>query len=215
MAAGSLLPAKAPKSLKASRNGTTWQSIQAEPVLRVGSILALSGMGEFLATLKDLSWRVAPPPDVHELPAHVIARYGELPAELVRFISSFTRCISPTDEAWFVSANDLSRSEPFRYNEYELMSLEAAGSDAELAAIRAFWQTHFPFFLCVAGSYQYFALSLAGATQGSVVYGYDPEFEECAIVASSLDKFLSAFLAALQSPAPPYPFNLAIPQRAA
>lgn len=172
-------------------------------------------MDEFLATLEELSWRVVPPTGDTGLAAHVTARYEALPDDLVAFISSFTRCINPTDEAWFVSASDLSRAEPFRFDEFELMSLDAASSDAEQAAIRAFWRAHFPFYLCVAGSYQYFALSLAGATRGSVVYGYAPEFEECAVVTSSLIGFLDAFLAALRSPAPPYPFNLAIPQRAA
>ena len=176
---------------------------------------ALGGTGKFLATLEELSWRVVPPVEDAGLPAQVIARYGALPADLVAFISSFARCTNPTDEAWFVSASDLSHAEAFRFDEFEFMSLEAAASDAEQAAIRAFWQTHFPFYLCVAGSYQYFALSLAGASRGNVVYGYAPEFEECTPVASSLAGFWDAFLAALRSPTPTYPFNLAIPQRTA
>lgn len=43
------------------------------------------------------------------------------------------------------------------------------------------------------------------------MHGYEPEFEECTVVAASLTGFLDAFLEALQSPAPSYPFSLAIP----
>jgi hypothetical protein len=173
-------------------------------------------MGEFIANLKSAGWQVEPASLDAEIPKHLLARYGSFPAELVAFISSFSRCTDPTEQAWFVAARDLMRDEPFRFNELELMSLSAAGSDEDWsAAIRAFWSGHFPFFLSVAGSYQYFALSLAGPTKGSVVYGAEPEFEECSIVAPSLTEFLAGFLAALRSSTPPFPFSVAIPQNAA
>ena len=54
-------------------------------------------MDEFLATLEELSWRVVPPAGDTGLAAHVTARYEALPDDLVAFISSFTRCINPTD----------------------------------------------------------------------------------------------------------------------
>jgi hypothetical protein len=173
-------------------------------------------MSEFLATLGESSWRIEAPASGAEIPAHVIARYGTLPAELVAFISSFSSCTSPSEKAWFVSVSDLAQDEPFRFNEYEIMSLAAAGSDAGwTATIREFWRMHFPLLLSLSGSYQYFAVSLAGATQGSVVYGSEPEFEECSVVAPSLAEFLAMFAAAVRSPTPAYPFSLAIPQNAA
>lgn len=105
MAAGSSLPAKAPRFLKASRNGATWQFIQTEPVLRVGSIQALSGMGEFLTTLEELSWRVVPPTDVAALPAHLIAHYGALPDDLAAFIArSQVASIQPMRPGLFLPA---------------------------------------------------------------------------------------------------------------
>jgi hypothetical protein len=184
--------------------------------LWLGLIQALGGMSEFIANLKSAGWQVEPAAPDAEIPEHLLARYGSFPAELVAFISLFSRCTNPSETAWFVSARDLMQDEPFRFDEFELMSLSAAGSDEDWsAAIRAFWTGHFPFFLSVAGSYQYFALSLAGQAKGSVVYGAEPEFEECSIVASSLTEFLAVFLAALRSPAPPFPFSVAIPQNAA
>ncbi|WP_242164198.1 hypothetical protein [Lysobacter sp. M15] len=173
-------------------------------------------MGEFIANLKGMGWQVEPPTPDAEIPKHLLARYDNLPAELINFISSFSRCTNPSAQAWFVTACDLVRSEPFRFNEFELMSLSAAGPDQDWsAAVRAFWTRHFPLLLSVAGSYQYFALSLAGPTRGSVVYGAEPEFEECSIVAPSLTEFLAMFLAAQGSPTPAFPFSVAIPQNAA
>jgi hypothetical protein len=173
-------------------------------------------MGEFIANLKSFGWYIEPPAPGAEIPEHLIARYGALPAELVAFISSFSRCLDPSEQAWFVATRDLVSDEPFRFNEFELMSLSAADSDDDWsAAIQSFWCGHFPLLLSVAGSYQYFALSLTGPTKGSVVYGAEPEFEECSVVAPSLTEFLAMFLAALRSPTPLFPFSVAIPQNAA
>ena len=181
-----------------------------------GLTQALGGMSEFIANLRSAGWQVEPPTPDAEIPKHILARHGSLPAELIAFISSFSRCTNPSEQAWFVAAHDLTRGEPFRFNEFELMSLSAAGSDVDWsAAIRRFWTNYFPIFLSVAGSYQYFALSLTGPTKGSVVYGTEPEFEECSAVAPSLAEFLAMFLTALGSPAPAFPFSVAIPQNAA
>jgi len=172
-------------------------------------------MGEFIANLQSMGWKVDPPALDAGIPKHLLERYDDLPDELVAFITSFSRCTNSSEQTWFVAARDLVRSEPFRFNEFELMSLSAAGSDGDWsAAIRAFWKRHFPIVLSVAGSYQYFALSLEGPTKGSVVYGAEPEFEECSIVAPSLTEFLVMFLAAQGSPTPVFPFSAAIPQNA-
>lgn len=172
-------------------------------------------MSEFIANLKSMGWQVEPSAPDAEISKHLLARYDNIPAELIAFISSFSRCTNPSEQAWFVAAGDLVRIEPFRFNEFELMSLSAAEPDEDWsAAIRSFWAVHFPLLLSVAGSYQYFALSLVGPTRGSVVYGAEPEFEECFIVAPSLTEFLAMFLAAQNSPTPVFPFSVAIPQNA-
>ncbi len=172
-------------------------------------------MRSFLESLSVLSWQVSPPLPDAEVPADLICRYGQLPAELAAFFLSFSLCACPSDKAWFVSTTDLLSNQPFRFNAYELMSLEAAGSDADwCAAIRSFWQSHFPLFLSVSGSYQHFAYCLEGPGRGQVVYGSEPEFEQCSVVAPSLVDFLTMFTAAAQSTAPAYPFSVAIPPSA-
>ena len=173
-------------------------------------------MSDFVAGLRRAGWQVEAAAHDTAIPAHILARYGDLPSGLVAFISSFSRCFDATERAWFVAASDLvERDDPFRFNEFELMSLSAAESDeAWSAGIRAFWTEHFPIFLSVSGTYQYFALSLSGPAEGSVVYGAAPEFEECSVVAPSLTAFLDMFLVAVRSPEPPFPFGAAIPRHA-
>lgn len=173
-------------------------------------------MSDFIASLKSAGWVVESAPRNAELPTRVLARYGDLPPGLVAFISSFSRCFDASERAWFVAARDLVEcDDPFRFDEFERMSLSAAESDEEWSAgIRAFWTQHFPIFLSVSGTYQYFALSLSGPAKGSVVYGAAPEFEECSVVAPSLTGFLNLFQVAVGSPDPAFPFSVAIPRRA-
>ena len=174
-------------------------------------------MDRFLASLSKQSWQVEFPAST-TLPQSILSRHGELPAALASLISSFSRCLAPSEEAWFVSVDDVSsplRGEEFRFNEFEIISLEAAGQDQQsIASIRSFWDAHFPFYIAVNGEYQYFAVVLSGLQQGCVVYGYEPEFESCSVVAPSLAEFLAMFLAAIESNEPPYPFSCAIPRNA-
>lgn len=189
--------------------------LQCAAVARIHPFKTHSNMSSFLESLSVLSWQVSPPPPDAEVPADLISRYGQLPAELKTFLSSFSLCVCPSDKAWFVSTADLINNQPFRFNAFELMSLEAAGSDVDwCAAIRSFWQSHFPLFLSVNDSYQYFAYCLEGPLRGQVVYGSEPEFEECSVVATSLVDFLTMFAAAARSSAPAYPFSVAIPRSA-
>ena len=55
------------------------------------------------------------------------------------------------------------------------------------AEIRRFWDRRLPIALSVGDGYAYYALS---AEDGAVVYGREPEFEECAAVAASPAEFL-------------------------
>ncbi|MGQ0799621.1 MAG: hypothetical protein ACT4NL_05875 [Pseudomarimonas sp.] len=175
-------------------------------------------MDRFFSTLVQHSWRVESPARDRRLPQCVLARHGQLPAELESFIHSFSLCLAPCEQAWFISVDDLSRprqNEEFRFDEFEAMSLEVAQQDQDqewIAKIRSFWDAHFPFYLAVNGDYQYFAVVLSGRLQGCVVYGFGPEFESCSVVAPSLTQFLAMFSAAIESNEPTYPFGSAIPR---
>ena len=80
----------------------------------------------------------------------------------------------------------------FRWNEWELLSLEAAGDDAAWRAeILAFWDAHLPIVLSVAEGYAYYALSLP---DGAVIQGSEPEFEDCRTAAPSFRDFMGQVL---------------------
>ncbi len=169
-----------------------------------------------LAELQKFGWRYQAGSNTsHVMPEHISARYQSLPNELLSFLGSFCSCADPADTSWFISFDTARYPGAFQYNEFELMSLEGAADGTSFAAsVRAFWDGHFPILLSVAGSYQYFAYVLHGPEQGSVVYGYEPEFEEPAAVAPSLSEFLALLHAAVRSELPPYPFSHALGQRA-
>jgi hypothetical protein len=173
-------------------------------------------MQNSLAELRQFGWQFhAASSTSDSIPDQVSKRYHSLPDELVSFLGSFASCADPADTSWFNSFDSVRHPGEFEYNEFELMSLEAAGNDESLAAaVRAFWTDHFPLFISVAGSYQYFAYVLNGPEQGSVVYGYEPEFEEPSSVAPSLSDFLTLFQASVRSDVPPYPFSHALSKRA-
>ncbi|WP_418058696.1 hypothetical protein [Pimelobacter simplex] len=83
---------------------------------------------------------------------------------------------------WFVGADEGPADAAFGPDAFEQMSLEAAGSAAEEAAIREFWRGHRVVLMSVEGAYAYLATR---TTDGAVVHGAEPEFEETTVVAAS------------------------------
>lgn len=69
-----------------------------------------------------------------------------------------------------------------------MLSLKAAGNDASWKdEIGKFWDGHLPVFLSLESGYAYYAISIE---EGSIVYGSEPEFEECQTVADSFEDFM-------------------------
>jgi len=124
------------------------------------------------------------------LPKEVTKRYN-VPEIYREFLLQIVTCVNPTETKWFLCADDFAPKpeNEFRWNEFEIICLDAAEDDAEwIASIQAFWDGHFPFFMSVDGDYEYYAFDL---TDGSIVYGCEPEFEEVTLVAKSFDNFLA------------------------
>ena len=148
------------------------------------------------------------------LPAAVAARYHEVPSDVLQFLSVLESCCSPDETAWFLTADDYSRTSgpAFRWNECEIMSLDAADDDTALQAeIRSFWDGHFPVMLAVHSDYDYLAVRVC---DGSIVHGFAPEWEIPAAVAPSFAAFLSALEAEAAVPAGRWPFAIFMGARA-
>ena len=115
-----------------------------------------------------------------QLPLCVSGRFHNPPAEWVEFLNCVRSCVSPEETTWFLCLDDFERQDEdsFRWNEWELISLQAAMDDQDTEwqdAIRAFWDNHLPICLSVKGGYGYYAIRLS---DGAVVHGTEPAFEE-------------------------------------
>ena len=73
-----------------------------------------------------------------------------------------------------------------------MLSLNSAeGDDVWADEIKVFWNKHLPIVMSVRDSYAYYAISVE---DGSVIYGAEPEFEECKQVAGSFAEFLGRIM---------------------
>ena len=130
---------------------------------------------EFLAHMRARGWAIqmneVPGPG---LPEAVRKRYPSLPETWLEFTGAVKSLVSGCEQTWFLCAGDYApqKDGAFRWNEWELLSLEAAGDDpAQRRETVRFWDEHLPVLLSVKGGYSYYAISMR---DGSVVHGFEP-----------------------------------------
>lgn len=145
--------------------------------------------------------------DAPLLPPPLVHRYPRLPEDLISFLGSIETCTNAAEDIWFLTRADYQRTDDsaFRWNEFELMSLEGDGGAA--AQIRQFWDLHFPFMLAVHSDYDYLAVCLDPPVYGQVVHGCGPSFEETSLVADSFAQFMSLFAREAAGDQPAYPLS--------
>ncbi len=151
------------------------------------------------SALTSAGWNLRIASESGNLPPEILARYPALPSALSQFLGEIELCVNSDDTAWFLTPREFegSSESAFAWNEFELMSLEAAEGDPSLEAeVSAFWDAHFPFLLSVRDGYSFFAVSLKGPRRGAVVHGREPEFESVSMVASTFPAFLKQIAAA-------------------
>lgn len=147
----------------------------------------------WVTQLRDAGWQVQERSAPHEStpPPALVARYGSLPQDYKTFLSAVTACVAPDRKAWFVCENVVNETseKSFRWNEWELMSREAAKSfgPAEIAKVVAFWSQHLPVVVSVKSDYSYLAIELA---TGRIVLGAEPEFEGTVPVCDSFPELV-------------------------
>lgn len=148
---------------------------------------------DLLAALEAKGWtvqRAATPSPLLTPPMQ--QRYPRLPAELTGFLEALESCVNAEETIWFLCPGDyLVGPEAFRWNEFELMSLETTDDPGEHEKIRQFWDRHLPFMLAVHADYDYMAVSLAEETYGQIVHGCGDDFEDPSPVAASFAEFLT------------------------
>lgn len=150
-------------------------------------------INRFYATLSKNGWTILRQNICPcSLPECISGRYNSIPTEWVKFLSSFSTCVNSDETAWLLCIDDFNRQEEniFRWNEFELMSLQMAPDDNDAkwhSSIVKFWDNHLPIYLSVAGEYKYYAIRMS---DGFIVHGIEPEFEETTDAAPSFVRFI-------------------------
>ena len=151
-------------------------------------------MIEAVERLKAFGWNVEPrPPTTLHLPPDVIVRFHRLPAEYIQFLEQVRCCVNATETAWLLTEEDFAGTSDsaFLWDEFEVMSLEAAENDSDLAiSVARFWEWHLPIAMSTKSGYAFLALSLTPEDYGKVVMGSEPEFEDTVTVCDSLRELL-------------------------
>lgn len=128
--------------------------------------------------------------EVHDLLEYIKHRYNNIPKEYIDFLCSIEACVNPNKTMWLLGIADFKRQKEntFRWNEFEMISLESAVDDIKWQyEIKKFWDKHLPICYIVDGEYEYYAIRM---TDGVVVHGVGPEFEETEDIANSFERFI-------------------------
>ncbi len=129
------------------------------------------------------------------------AKIRKAPKEYSDLLSAFNTLANNEDNIWFLSYSDFLNSdeeEGFRWNEFELQSLEYADED-EAKEITSFWANVLPFLMSVKNDYAYAGLILEGDKKGRVVVGNEPMYEDVVEVAESLSDFFDLYISVLNN----------------
>ena len=100
-----------------------------------------------IEALKNIGFVVTERLERKELSSDLQNRYSELPADYQEFLQRFQTITNESDNVWFNSIEDFNGESDsgFRWNEFELMGLEALADDKESCdMIRLFWDSHIP-----------------------------------------------------------------------
>lgn len=158
---------------------------------------------DFLGLLEAAGWAVASAGDGggNGLNESFRRRYPRIPDDYLKFLRRVASCVHASGRIWFLCAdyyNGAGRT-PETWNEFEQLDLEAAGDDERWAAeTRSFWDDHLAFLMSARGDYAYLAFRVSGESFGSVVDGYDVDFQGVTDVAPDFDAFVRAYGAALR-----------------
>lgn len=152
---------------------------------------------EFLKRAKDIGWEVRYREKQElNLPYEILSRYTNIPNEFLRFLELADECVTKDEKSWFLCINDYkgTSDSAFSWDEFEKISLEAAEDDNQYKQeIVKFWDGYLPIAFSLGNGYGYYALDVKNDF-GSVVYGYEPEFEEPDKVAASFLEFLEKII---------------------
>ena len=124
----------------------------------------------------------------NEISKSLLERYANLPSDYLQFLKNFESISNSTNTTWFNLNSDFNgeTGSEFKWNEFELLSLEWSEDDKEeLMNIKEFWKFHIPIVLSVNDGYQFFAICLEDEKYGEIVHGQEPVFEDVSKICNS------------------------------
>ncbi|MBE7646789.1 SMI1/KNR4 family protein [Tenacibaculum finnmarkense genomovar ulcerans] len=128
-----------------------------------------------------------------DISRNLLTRYENLPIEYLTFLKSFKEITNKTDTTWFNlkrEFDELTENE-FKWNEFELMSLEWCDDDNdELKKIEEFWNQHVPIIMSTEDGFQFLAICLENEKYGEIVHGMEPEFENIKKICDNFNELL-------------------------
>ena len=122
----------------------------------------------------------------------ILNKYNDIPVSFINILKEYSNISSKDDTTWFICGKDyLDKSDDvFKWNEFELMSLEAAEEDEKWKMeIKNWGRKKLTFIMSVSGGYSYYAIDLED-NKGTIIYGQEPEFEDANVVAKEFDEFI-------------------------
>lgn len=151
-------------------------------------------INEFMIWAVENGWAITKNPDSSlNLDSSFISRYQETPHEYLDFLRAVKQCTTPNENTWFLCEDEYNDSSEaaFKWNAFELLSLESAMDDEIWKAeITAWWDHYLPIVMSIDGGYSFYAIDLANEI-GAIVRGDEPEFEEVVKVANNFEEFLA------------------------
>ncbi|WP_306220165.1 SMI1/KNR4 family protein [Cohnella sp. WQ 127256] len=152
---------------------------------------------EFISWTKDNGWDITDKSEYElKLNASIASRYKEIPEGYLDFLKRVKECITPSEKTWFICEDEYNNNSDsaFKWNEFEVLSLEAAENDEKWKSeITSWWDNYLPIVMSVDDGYSFYAIDLTNDI-GAIVQGYEPEFEEVEKIANSLEDFFQLII---------------------
>ncbi|MGL5151440.1 MAG: SMI1/KNR4 family protein [Clostridium sp.] len=152
---------------------------------------------EFINWTKENNWGLIEKNVISlELKNDITLRYKDIPDEYIEFLKKVKQLISPSEKTWFLCQDEYNSNSDiaFKWNEFELLSLEVAQDDDEWKSeIISWWDKKLPIVMSVDGGYSFYAIDLSN-NKGTIVKGCEPEFEEVEEIASSIGEFFELIM---------------------
>ena len=152
---------------------------------------------EFINWAKENNWNLIEKNEISlKLKDDVALRYKSISSEYIELLKRVKQLISSSEKTWFLCEDEYNGNSDitFKWNEFELLSLEVAEDNDEWKLeIISWWDEKLPIVMSVDGGYSFYAIDLSN-NKGTIVKGYEPEFEEVEEVASSIEEFFELIM---------------------